>query len=98
MPEKMLAFLYDEIPHGTAVTVERLQECPGGRMLADIDINIYCEKKSHKGIIIGKGGAMLKKIASAARLESQGVSGRAGEPAVLGEDRDAAIGAIIICF
>lgn len=68
--EKMLLFLYDEIPHGTAVTVERFKERPG-QDLVDIDVNIYCEKKSHKGIIIGKGGAMLKKIASAARLECE---------------------------
>lgn len=68
--EKMLVFLYDEIPHGTAVTVEHFKERPG-QELVDIDINIYCEKKSHKGIIIGKGGAMLKKIASAARLECE---------------------------
>ena len=68
--EKMLLFLYDEIPHGTAVTVERFKERPG-QDLVDIDVNIYCEKKSHKGITIGKGGAMLKKIASAARLECE---------------------------
>ena len=68
--EKMLLCLDKEIPHGTAVTVERFKERPG-QELVDIDINIYCEKKSHKGIIIGKGGAMLKKIASAARLECE---------------------------
>ena len=68
--EKMLLYLYDEIPHGTAVTVERFKERPAQDII-DIDVNIYCEKKSHKGIIIGKGGAMLKKIASAARLECE---------------------------
>ncbi|MDD3429942.1 MAG: GTPase Era [Oscillospiraceae bacterium] len=68
--EKMLLNLYDEIPHGTAVTVERFKERPD-KDIIDIDINIYCEKKSHKGMIIGKGGQMLKKIASAARLECE---------------------------
>lgn len=68
--EKMLLYLFDEIPHGTAVTVERFKERPEGGLI-DIDVNIYCEKKSHKGIIIGKGGAMLKKIASEARRECE---------------------------
>lgn len=68
--EKMLLYLRDEIPHGTAVTVERFKERPGGELI-DIDINIYCEKKSHKGIIIGKGGQTLKKIASEARAECE---------------------------
>ena len=68
--EKMLLYLYDEIPHGIAVTVERFKERPDGGMV-DIDVNIYCEKKSHKGIVIGKGGAMLKKIASEARCECE---------------------------
>lgn len=68
--EKMLLYLYDEIPHGTAVVVERFKERPD-KDIIDIDINIFCEKKSHKGIIIGKGGAMLKKIASEARRECE---------------------------
>ena len=68
--EKMLLHLFDEIPHGTAVTVERFKE-RADKNIIDIDINIYCEKKSHKGIIIGKGGAMLKQIASEARLECE---------------------------
>lgn len=68
--EKMLTHLYDEIPHGTAVTVERFKERPNSDII-DIDVNIYCEKKSHKGIIIGKGGGMLKKIATEARLECE---------------------------
>jgi len=65
--EKLLLNLRDEIPHGTAVTVERFHERPDGA-LVDIDVNIYCEKKSHKGMIIGKEGRMLKKIATEARL------------------------------
>ena len=68
--EKMLLNLYDEIPHGVAVTVERFKERPGTNLI-DIDVNIYCERKSHKGMIIGKGGKMLKKIASEARAECE---------------------------
>ncbi|MCI8649541.1 MAG: GTPase Era [Anaerotruncus sp.] len=64
--EKLLRNLYDEIPHGTAVTVERMRE-RNGQELIDIDVEIYCERDSHKGMIIGKGGEMLKKIASQAR-------------------------------
>lgn len=72
--EKLLLNLRDEIPHGTAVTVERFHERPD-KPLVDIDVNIYCEKKSHKGMIIGKGGAMLKKIASAARADCEAFLG-----------------------
>lgn len=68
--EKMLLYLRDEVPHGIAVTVERFSERPG-RALIDIDVNIYCERKSHKGMVIGKGGQMLKKIASAARADCE---------------------------
>ncbi len=68
--EKMLLNLRDEIPHGIAVTVERFKERPGGGLI-DIDVNIYCEKKSHKGMVIGKGGQMLKKIASEARADCE---------------------------
>ena len=64
--EKLLRNLYDEIPHGTAVSVERMREREGKNLL-DIDVEIYCEKDSHKGMIIGKGGEMLKRIASQAR-------------------------------
>ena len=72
--EKLLLNLRDELPHGCAVVVERFKERPG-QDLIDIDVNIYCEKKSHKGIIIGKQGAMLKKIASAARLDCESFLG-----------------------
>ena len=68
--EKLLLNLRDELPHGTAVMVEKFKERPGGNIV-DIDVTIFCEKKSHKGMIIGKGGAMLKKIASAARLDCE---------------------------
>ena len=66
--EKLLTNLYDEIPHGTAVVIEKFKERPD-KNLIDIDAEIFCEKKSHKGMIIGKGGVMLKKIATEARLE-----------------------------
>ena len=68
--EKALLYMRDEIPHGIAVVVERLKERPGTD-LVDIDVNIYCERESHKGMVIGKGGAMLKKIASSARADCE---------------------------
>ena len=66
--EKALRCLSDEIPHGIAVTIEKMKERADGSMW-DIEATIVCERDSHKGIIIGKGGAMLKKIGSAARFE-----------------------------
>ncbi len=66
--EKALRCLSDEIPHGIAVTIEVMKERPDGSMW-DIEASIVCERDSHKCIIIGKGGAMLKKIGSAARFE-----------------------------
>lgn len=66
--EKALRTLDEEIPHGIAVTIDQMKERPGGR-LVDIDATIICERDSHKGIIIGKQGTMLKKIGSAARVE-----------------------------
>ena len=65
--EKALRLLDDEIPHGIAVTIEKMQERHNGIM--DIEATIICERDSHKGIIIGKGGSMLKRIGSAARRE-----------------------------
>lgn len=64
--EKALKCLDDEIPHGIAVTIESMKYRPN---IVDIDATIICERDSHKGIIIGKGGQMLKKIGSAARYE-----------------------------
>lgn len=60
--EKALRLLSDEIPHGIAVSVEQMKKRPGKRKLIDIDATIVCEKNSHKGIIIGKQGSMLKQI------------------------------------
>lgn len=64
--EKALRCLDEEIPHGIAVTIERMKF---GKKIVDIDATIICEKNSHKGIIIGKQGQMLKKIGSQARYE-----------------------------
>lgn len=58
--EKMLRLLDKEIPHGTAVVIERMKT-RDDKDIIDMDATIYCEKASHKGIIIGKGGSMLKK-------------------------------------
>ncbi|MCD8010381.1 MAG: GTPase Era [Lachnospiraceae bacterium] len=69
--EKALRNLEDEIPHGIAVTIEKMKERPNG--MFDIEATIICEKESHKGIIIGKGGSMLKKIGSQARREIEGL-------------------------
>lgn len=66
--EKALKCLDDEIPHGIAVYVDKMSYRKNGEMV-DIDATIVCERDSHKGIIIGKGGTMLKKIGSAARYE-----------------------------
>ena len=65
--EKALRMLDEEIPHGIAVTIEKMSERPNGIM--EVEATIICERDSHKGIIIGKGGAMLKRIGSAARRE-----------------------------
>ena len=66
--EKALHALDDEIPHGIAVYIDRMKERKGQNII-DIDATIVCERDFHKGIIIGKGGAMLKKIGSNARYE-----------------------------
>ena len=67
--EKLLWCLDKEIPHGTAVEITRFSERENG--IIDIDATIYCEKASHKGIIIGKHGDMLKKISSMARADCE---------------------------
>ena len=66
--EKALRLLDEEIPHGIAVSVERMKTRPKGKIV-DIDATIVCERDSHKGIIIGKQGSMLKKIGTKAREE-----------------------------
>ena len=72
--EKLLLFMREEIPHGVAVTVESFKERPD-RDLVDIAAVICCERQNHKGMIIGKGGQMLKKIATAARLDCEDLLG-----------------------
>ena len=67
--EKLLWCLEREVPHGTAVEIERFSERENG--ILDIDATIYCEKPSHKGIIIGRQGEMLKKISSMARTDCE---------------------------
>jgi GTP-binding protein Era len=72
--EKMLELLDEEVPHGVGVEVVRYKENEEQDILG-IDANIYCEKTSHKGIIIGKGGAMLKKIGTRAREDIERLLG-----------------------
>ncbi len=67
--EKALHALDEEVPHGIAVLIEKMKKRKGRNGLMDIEATIICERDSHKGIIIGKGGAMLKKIGSNARFE-----------------------------
>ena len=72
--EKALHALNEEIPHGIAVSIERMKDRKG-QNIVDIDATIICERDSHKGIIIGKGGAMLKKIGTNARYEIERLLG-----------------------
>lgn len=65
--EKLLICLDKEIPHGTAIEVTRFSERDNG--IIDLEVTIYCEKSSHKGIIIGKNGAMIKRIGELARAD-----------------------------
>ena len=67
--EKLLWNLEKEIPHGTAVEITKFSERDDG--IIDLDATIYCEKASHKGIIIGKNGQMLKKISTDARKDCE---------------------------
>lgn len=67
--EKMLRMLQKEIPHGTAVEISKFSE--RDNEIIDVEATIYCEKASHKGIIIGKQGAMMKKISTSARRDME---------------------------
>ena len=69
--EALLIHLREEIPHGAAVVVEKMTEREDGSGIVDIDAMIYCEKDTHKGIIVGKGGASLKKTATQARASME---------------------------
>ena len=66
--EKALHALDEEVPHGIAVVIDSMKKRKG-KKITDIDATIICERESHKGIIIGKGGSMLKKIGTNARFE-----------------------------
>lgn len=70
--EKALSLLKEEVPHGIGVEIEQIKERPEGG-LVDIYAAIYCEKSSHKGIVIGKGGKMLRTIGSQARADIEGL-------------------------
>lgn len=70
--EKLLMLLSDEVPHGIAVTIEQMKERPE---IVDIEAVIYCERESHKGIIIGKGGRMLKTVGMKSRADIERMLG-----------------------
>ena len=75
--EKALKFLNDEVPHGIYIEIEKFKDrkTTKGEDIYDIDATIYCLRESHKGIIIGKGGSLLKKIASTARQDIEEMLG-----------------------
>ncbi len=72
--EKALYLLQDEVPHGIAVEISSMKKRPEQEMV-DVQATIYCERESHKGIVIGKKGAMLKKIGSTARYDMERLLG-----------------------
>lgn len=72
--EKLLTLLSAEIPHGLAVSIERMHERETGDLI-DIDAIIYCERENHTGIIVGKGGSMLKKVGTRARADIENLLG-----------------------
>jgi len=72
--EKALKFLQEEVPHGVAVEIQSMKKRPD-KELVDVEATIYCEKDSHKGILIGKNGDMLKKIGTAARKDAERLLG-----------------------
>lgn len=73
--EKLMEYLEDEVPHGVFVEIEEFKEPERPGRATEISAVIYCEKKSHKGIIIGKGGAKLKGVGKAARMEIEDLIG-----------------------
>ena len=70
--EKLMMYLDEEVPHGIAVEIENFREC---ERVTEIDACIYCERRSHKGIIIGRQGKKLKGVGKAARLEIEALLG-----------------------
>ena len=87
--EKALKFLNDEVPHGIYVEVEKFKDrkTTKGEDIYDIDAIIYCIRESHKGIIIGKGGNLLKKIATCARKDMEEMTRHKGEFKSLGKSQ-----------
>ena len=83
--KKALRLLDDEIPHGIAVVIEQMKERSNG--IIDIEASIVCERESHKGIIIGKGGSMLKKIGTVARREIEKHDGDKSKSPALGKGK-----------
>lgn len=83
--EKTLRLLSDEIPHGVAVSIESMKY---KKNIVDIEATIFCERDSHKGIIIGKNGAMLKKNRLHGKKRYRGTAGKTGKPAALGEGKE----------
>ena len=71
--EKLLWLLDKEVPHGIAIEIMKMSE---GDKMTSIHANIYCEKASHKGIVIGKDGALLKRVGTMARIDIQKMLGR----------------------
>ena len=69
--EKLLRFLNQEVPHGIAVSIERMKQRENQPEIMDIDAVIFCEKESHKGIIIGKNGSVLKRVGRCAREDME---------------------------
>lgn len=74
--EKILLFTNEEVPHGAGVEIVAFNEPRNKKLAVTIDANIYCEKDSHKGILIGRDGAMLKRIGSSARSDIEKLCGR----------------------
>jgi len=72
--EKALLNLDEEVPHGIFVEIQSIKKREGKEII-DVFANIYCEKESHKGIVIGKGGSMLKEIGKSARIEIEALLG-----------------------
>ncbi|HPF54000.1 MAG TPA: GTPase Era [Clostridia bacterium] len=72
--EKALMLLSEEVPHGIGVVIDKMELREGGELM-DVWATIYCERESHKGIIIGKGGKMLKRIGSEARKDVEWLLG-----------------------
>ena len=72
--EKALESLREEVPHGVGVAVERMAMREGGGLM-DVFATVYCERESHKGILIGRGGTMLRRIGTAARADMERMLG-----------------------